>query len=420
MRTNTGAPPSERASRFVPVALTKPALAAALGIDGGAIFQILAVEDLGLSPAAIGTAFGLGLVSLPLQLWAGRMPLRLARRNLQVFLVLAAVQSGLLAWLVAVGATGGLAATALVVTVTAEVAISVFFATAWQPLLATRVRSRDRQRINSGWAALGRGLLAGLLIVFSAVEVTGRTLLLVALSLVALGVAANLGRVADTDSPVPAPSSSEPSVRPGRLNPALWWVLASFTAVNLGALPLWLVHLSRVMWPTAELGVIGAIQTFAVVGALLCWRPTDGDLGRRALIGALLMLGGSLALVGVGNTAVSSREHAVVLLVTVAMTFGMVYASLALLETAHRLVGQQGGAVRVFTLIDVVDSSSLQLGLFVGGLLVSWSARAATGAPYLAFVVATSILAVAAVARTARLTRDTVARTVPRLPEQAG
>ena len=127
------ASPPEPVSLFVPVALTKPALAAALGIDGGAIFQIFAVEDLGLSPAAIGTAFGLGLMSLPMQLWAGRMPLRLARRNLQIFLVLAAIQGALLAWLLAVGATGGLAATALVVTVTAEVAISVLFATRGNP-----------------------------------------------------------------------------------------------------------------------------------------------------------------------------------------------------------------------------------------------------------------------------------------------
>lgn len=48
------ASPPEPVSRFVPMALTKPALAAALGIDGGAIFQILAVEDLGLSPFELG------------------------------------------------------------------------------------------------------------------------------------------------------------------------------------------------------------------------------------------------------------------------------------------------------------------------------------------------------------------------------
>ena len=56
------------------------------------IFQILAVENLGLSPAAIGTAFGLGLISLPFQLLAGRIPLRLAKRNVQIFLVLAAIR----------------------------------------------------------------------------------------------------------------------------------------------------------------------------------------------------------------------------------------------------------------------------------------------------------------------------------------
>ncbi len=401
------ASPPEPVSRFVPMALTKPALAAALGIDGGAIFQILAVEDLGLSPAAIGTAFGLGLMSLPLQLWAGRMPLRLARRNLQIFLVLAAIQSALLAWLLAVGATGGLAAMALVVTVTAEVAISVLFATAWQPLLSTRVRSRDRQRINAGWTALGRGLLAGLLVVFSAADVAGRSLLLVALSLVAIGVAANLKRITVTDVNTPAALTSHSNARSQRLTSAMRWILGSFIVINLGALPLWLVYLSQVMWPAADLGAVGAIQTIAVAAALLAWRTTKGDLGRRAMVGVLLVLGGSMALLGVGKAAESSGEHATVLVVTVAMTFGMMYTSLALLEMAHRLVGEQDGVVRIFTLIDVVDSSSLQMGLFVGGLLVTWSVRVTTWAPYVAFVVAMSILATAAVGRTVRLTRDT-------------
>lgn len=401
------ASPREPVSLFVPVALTKPALAAALGIDGGAIFQILAVEDLGLSPAAIGTAFGLGLLSLPMQLWAGRMPLRLARRNLQIFLVLAAIQGALLAWLLAVGATGGLAATALVVTVTAEVAISVLFATAWQPLLSTRLRGRDRQRINAGWTALGRGLVAGLLVVFSAADVAGRSLLLVALSLVAIGVAANLGRIAVTDVNAPAPPTSHSTLRPQRLTtPAMRWILGSFIVINLGALPLWLVYLSQVMWPAANLGVVGAIQTAAVVGALLAWRTTEGDVGRRAMVGVLLVLGGSLALLVVGKAAESNGEHATVLVVTVAMTFGMMYASLALLEMAHRLVGAQDGVVRIFTLIDVVDSSSLQLGLFVGGLLVTWSVQVTTWAPYVAFVVAMSMLAAAAMGRTVRLTKD--------------
>lgn len=402
-------PAPERVSRFVPVALSKPALAAALGIDGGAIFQILAVENLGLSPAAIGTAFGLGLLSLPLQLWAARLPLRFAKRNLQIFLVLAAMQSALLAWLVAIGATGGLATTALVVTVTAEISISVLYATAWQPLLSTRARSRDRQRVNAGWTALGKGLLAGLLIVFSAAEVVGRSLLLVALAIIAIGVAVNLGRITVTDKNAPALPATHTPTRPQRPTPAMWWILGSFTAINLGALPLWLVYLSQVMWPTANLGVVGAIQTVAVVAALLAWRTTTRDLGRRAMVGVLLVFAGSIALVGVGKLANSTGEQVTVLLVTVVMTFGMTYASLALLEMTHRLALSQQSVVRMFTLVDVVDSSSLQLGLFVGGLLVTSSIHTQTLAPYVAFVVGMSVLAVAAVGRTVTLTRETSA-----------
>jgi len=93
-------------------------------------------------------------------------------------------------------------------------------------------------------------------------------------------------------------------------------------------------------------------------------------------------------------------------LVTVVMTYGMMYASLALLEMAHRLIERQNGVVRMFTLIDVVDSSALQLGLFVGGLLVSLSVQTLTWAPYVAFVVAMSILALASVWRTVTLTKD--------------
>jgi hypothetical protein len=43
---------------LVPLVLLGPVLGSALGIDGGAIFQIFATEDLGLSPTAIGIAFG--------------------------------------------------------------------------------------------------------------------------------------------------------------------------------------------------------------------------------------------------------------------------------------------------------------------------------------------------------------------------
>lgn len=93
---------STRASirRYIPATIIGPLVGASLGIDGGPIFQILAVENLGLSAAAIGVAFGLGVVSLPIQLYASRLPIERARRNVQISLVLAALQAWVLAVLV--------------------------------------------------------------------------------------------------------------------------------------------------------------------------------------------------------------------------------------------------------------------------------------------------------------------------------
>lgn len=49
--------------------------------------------------------------------------------------------------------------------------------------------------------------------------------------------------------------------------------------VNGCALPLWLVYLHRVLWPTANLGGVAACQTLT---ALLAWRPTTRDVAQRA------------------------------------------------------------------------------------------------------------------------------------------
>lgn len=385
--------------RLVPVTLLKPVLGAALGIDGGPLFQILAVENLGLSPVAIGTAFGLGLLSLPVQLWAARLPLHRVRRNLQLFLFIAAVQALLLAGLLAIGATGGLAATALVVTVTAEIAISVLFTTAWQPLLSARARSQDRQRLNAFWPAVGRGLLAGVLVVFSAANVAGRAAVLVVLAAVAIGTAFQLRHVTAPRAPEPLATDRATATAKTPIPLGIKRILASFALLNFGALPMWLVYLSEVIWPSADLGLVGAVQTIAVVAALLAWRTTEGPLGRRAMIGTVAVLAGSLALLTVDGAVESTFEQGTVLAVTVAMAGGATYASVALLESAHRIVHDQT-SVRNFTLLDVVDSSSLQLGLFIGGLLVAASATGESPTPYVVFVVTTTFAATAVISRT--------------------
>jgi hypothetical protein len=102
-----------------------------LGIDGGAIFQILAVEDLGLGPTAIGVGLALSTISIPFQIRAARTALSRSVPNLQLFLLSFAVLCWLLAGLVLFATLGGtIAHTALAIAVRAGISLSVLYATA--------------------------------------------------------------------------------------------------------------------------------------------------------------------------------------------------------------------------------------------------------------------------------------------------
>lgn len=399
-----GDPPSNddgRDSRwkFVPVTVLVPLLGAVLGIDGGPIFQIIAVENLGLSPAVIGTAFGVGVISLPLQVWAARLPLARARRNMQLFLVIVAVQSWILALLVAFRVTGPAATTALVVTVTAEIALSVLFATAWQPLLFSRVSSTDRQRLNTSWPALARGVLAASLVLFSALPAAGRAWFLLIVGVLPLASALALSTVRPLTTDEATVSRSATATPVGKARPSMpaemRMVLLVFGAMNLGALPLWLVYLDEVLWPTANLGVVGAVQTVASIAALLAWRPTDGSVTKRAQAAALVTALGSAGLLLVNGAAESIGAQTILLAVTAMMAAGSTTVRVAMLESAHRIVSD-ATSVRSFTLLDVVASTSLQVGLFISGWLIAVSAPGGFDA-YRAFVIGTAVIAVATV-----------------------
>lgn len=364
-------------------------LGAALGIDGGPIFQIIAVENLGLSAAAIGVAFGFGVVSLPFQLLAARLPLRRARRNVQWFLLLAALQAWVLAALVALDATGGTAMVALAVTVAAEVALSVLFATAWQPLLSSNLASLERQRLNSLWPAVARGSLAGSLVVFAALGSGGRALFLGALGLLAIGTAVALNPVQVRQPPALADAAGTTSHDGVPLRAATRLTFLALGLVNLGVLPLWLVYLDRVLWPEANLGIVAALQTGASVLALATWRPTEGDLLRRARAATALTLGAALSIALLRAPVEGTAAQAAAVAGTVAMAAGATTTRIALVESIHRIVDPRN-TVRVFTLLDVVASTSLQVGLLVAGLLITVSGERAgwLADPYQLFLVA--------------------------------
>ena len=87
---------------------------------------------------------------------------------------------------------------------------------------------------------------------------------------------------------------------------------------------------------------------------------------------------------------------------TLAVTFvsaaALTTVRLALLEVAHRSIDERS-SVRAFTLLDVVASTSLQIGLLAGGLLVAASSSASDWVvdPYRIYVVVCTAMAFVAI-----------------------
>jgi hypothetical protein len=138
-----------------------------------------------------------------------------------------------------------------------------------------------------------------------------------------------------------------------------------FALVGFGAWPLFLVYVHEVFWPSANLGVVGALQLAGSLVAALAWRPTGAGVMRRARLAAaaLVAAGAALAVIRV------PVEHRAAELATLAITLvaaaALTTVRLALLEVAHRSVDERS-SVRAFTLLDVVASTSLQIGLLAG------------------------------------------------------
>lgn len=398
MAPDAGASDRSTVGRLGAVTLTVPVLGAAIGIDGGPIFQILATENLDIGSTALGIAFGLGVVSVPVQLWAGRMPLRRARVNTQCFLVVAALQCWILAALAGAGAGGRVTLVALALTVIAEIALSVLYATSWQPLLGASVAPAARQRLNAGWSAAARVILVVSLLVFGAIGGRWRAVVLVLIG-VAAAIAAALLRGVPAPPADPEPRSGDATTgEPGgeRHRRAVLLVLVAAALVNVGALPLWLVYVEKALWPGGNLGVVAAVQVLASVVALISWRPTTGSVTRRALGASVLALIASCAIVLLPGGSPGPVGLVGILLVTAVASGGATTVRIALIEQTHRIV-PRSDAVRVFTTLDVVASTSLQIGLLGGGLLISASAATASWpiAPYEAVVIIAGGLAVA-------------------------
>ncbi|MGK5532100.1 hypothetical protein [Streptomyces sp. URMC 129] len=351
-----------------------PTLGSALGLDGGAIFQIAAVEDLSLDPGIIGLAFALGVLSVPVQVLAARLPLWRAGRNLRLFLLIAALECAVLALLVGLDVVGGgFALIALGVTVAAEINLSVLYAPSWQPLLNYGLASQGRQRVNSWGRAAGGLIVASAVVLFGSAGPVLRTAMFAVVGAVALLLAVAARGIPAPDRPVERDLGASFLEDRPKLSPTMRRIYLILGVAGLAtAWPLFLVYADKVLWPGANLGVLGAVQLGGSLLAAASWRSSDTNLGRYGWQAGLVLLAATVALAVVRAPVEGTAEQVVTVVALAVASAANLTILLAMLERAHGDI-DEATSVRALTLLDVVASTSLQVGLFIGGLLVSAS-----------------------------------------------
>lgn len=382
-------------TRFAVAALLMPAISSSVGVDGGAVFQIAAVENLGLDAEVVGIAFGLGVLSVPVQLLAARMPLWRARRNLRLFVVVTAVECAVLAALLVTVRPGDrLAYAALVVAVLAEINVSVLFATSWQPLLGVSLAGTDRQVLASRVGAVSGLVRAGAALLFGALLLGGRVAYFAVSAAAAAAVAVVLGGVAPPDRPPPDEHDAPRAPVPPGMRPL--YVAIGLTAA--GAWPLFVVYVDDVLWPDVNLGLVAAVQLAGSLLAAALWRATTADVAHRARWAAVASLAAAASLAALPAPVDGAVEQMVFFasLTTAAAATSMMM--LTVMELAHRAI-DPATSVRAMTVYDVVASTSMQVGLLAAGFLVAASAGAERADPYRLYLVALALITLVVTAR---------------------
>lgn len=357
-----------------------PLLSSPLGVDGAAVFQILAIQELGLSASQVGLAVGLGAVSIPFQIMAARLPLSAAHRSLRLFVI---IMVGLVLAVVWLLVGSGLSTTAVVVAVIAiavlaELAVSVLYATSLQPLLATTVDAPSRQWLNGQGRALFGLCSIALVSLVGWLGRDGRIVVVVGLGVLGMVLLPMIGRLRTPEVEQPATQSSKD--RTGTdWDRGLVLVVAAIGVSTIPAWPFMVTYAAQVYWPTANLGLVGAAS---MAGGLLTaglWRPTSERLLDRANIGATAMVVCAVALVVAGRVLEGWLRGLATLGIVLVASGSIAVVRMVLLELAHTRA-TTSSSVSILTWFDVVASTCMQLGFLAAGYLISFSAdRAARG-----------------------------------------
>lgn len=357
---------------FISITVLLPLLGGAVGVNGAPVFQILAIENLGLDARQVGLAVGLGAISIPFQILAGRIPLTAAKRNLRLHILALAAMCLAFAWLVTEpGSTAFVVAAAIVIAVLAELSVSVLFATSFQPLLSTTVGPRFRQQLNAQWRAAASIVTIGLVALVGVLGRDGRIAVLAVLAAVGLALVP-----AARSLPSPPSGVDEPSLADDQNQKHSKSLTMTFVAIGVSVVPAWplfVTYAASGYWPEANLGIVGAAIMIGPLVAGALWRASTTRLLRRARSGAIAMTIGAVALIVIPRPVSGAALGATVLLILAMATAAGTVVRMALLEYVHQ-ASTSASSVASLTTLDVVASTSMQVGFLLAGQLIASSA----------------------------------------------
>lgn len=396
-----------------------PLTAVSIGVDGGDIFQMLAVETLELDPRTVGTALLLGALSIPVQIWAGRVSLDRARHNIRLYMWVMGAMALVTALLIMVAPpASSVAALVVVVAVVGELAVSVLFATSWQPIISYALTVDQRQFINGRARAITGVVILGGAVLFGELGQAGRAAFVAVLGLCGIVVGWSLRTL-----PPPPPSSGPEAATGGHPSTddsarstakaeaeaegatkssddgSLTNVFITLPIVAFASWPLLVSYAAAVMWSGGNLGLLAGSMSLGSVLASALWRDPRHHLVTLIRVSAAVVAACSAAIVVLESPVESGVTISALLVVVAIGSAARTSMRTAIMELVHRRVDATN-SVRVMTMVDVVGSTSFQVGGFLAGFLIAASVRSTSALdPYRIWLLITAGALVVAAAR---------------------
>ena len=301
---------------------------------------------------------------------------------------------------------------ALVVAIVAEISVSVLMATAWQPLIAYSLSPVQRAFMLGPAAAIRGMVILGSTVLVGALDRTGRTVFLVVIGVAVLVVAETLRQIpappdttpAADSVPATAPRGESPTGRSSTLPAGIWSLYLLTVALALGRWPLLVTYAAITLWPTGNLGLLGAALSAGSIVASLLWR----DPGRHVLLairaGAVLTAACTAGLATIDGPITTAQGAALLFALAALGSAARSVTGTASMELLHRRIDTTN-SVRVMTMLDVIGSTTAQLNMFVAGFLIAATAAASRlqFAGFDVYQLWILVMAVAEVAAAARL-----------------